>query len=255
MRHWGSKVYYKRIINEFCQRWQGWRVICQSTIPRWMIQVGALACPFISSIGDARVCRAHSPLFPRLHWAFNSTHSDTALANFACSIVLILSMIKIHQNMTWIIFCQSWNPQIALIQTSDSTRHVPLRHSCLYEATLVDALNRCRTWDIHLPFIICINKLKGHEELKTWKANERNSAFLQIMQKLIFSESSWNLKSLNSSDHGTCQDANQRWGWYLTALIALSIPLDTILAQQVSIFMNMILSRRCKSGPQINKQT
>lgn len=63
--------------------------------------------------------------------------------------------------------------------------------------------------------------------------------------KAVFiSESSWNLKSLNSSDHGTCQDANQRWGWYSTALIALSIPWDTILAQQVSIFMNMMLSRK-----------
>ena len=63
--------------------------------------------------------------------------------------------------------------------------------------------------------------------------------------KAVFiSESSWNLKSLNSSDHGTCQDANQRWGWYSTALIALSIPWDTILAQQVSIFMNMMLRRK-----------
>lgn len=86
-------------------------------------------------------------------------------------------------------FCgQSWNPQIALIQTSDSTRHAPLRHSCLYERDTYGcpkSLQNLRyTFIIHH---ISRYKLRGHEDLKKWKANERNSAFLQIMyQKLMF---------------------------------------------------------------------
>ncbi len=88
-------------------------------------------------------CCAHSPL-----WHSPVPIVTLILQKWHFQYSSILSIIKIHQNITFNhYFCQSCNPQIALIQTSDSTRHAPLRHSCLDEATLMDALNHCRTGD------------------------------------------------------------------------------------------------------------